>query len=139
MATKYCIIEPSDYAVTLEVVVEPHIVAGGDFQLINAEDNSEIKRWKMSVDFDDPAQKRIHSSPQELHKTILTWQMLCCSKDKDIFEGAIKFSIKQNKKQCKVTEPLKFTRVNIPPCKLKQPDSFNGSLVFIIHKPLKQQ
>lgn len=138
MATKYCIIEPNGQAVTLEVTVAEHIVAGGDFKLIKADDSSEIKNWKMTIDHENPGKTRIHSNPNELHKVVMTWEILCCTMNQDIFESTIKFKILQNMKPCKVTEQLNFTRLNIPPCKLNEPDSFQDSIVFIIKKEMEK-
>src|SRR3989339_676424 len=128
MAAKYCIIEPNGQAVTLEITVDPFIVAGGDFKLINADDNTELKSWKMSVDHENPVKFRVYSDPDALHKVVMTWEVLCCTLNKDIFESTIKMKLMQSMKPCKVTEQLHYTRLNIPPCKLKEPDSFKDSL-----------
>ena len=137
MATKYCIIEPKGGSVMLDFVVEPQIVAGADFELINSEDDSVLKNWKMSVNEQKQGKFRIHTDPNELNKVVMVWEILCCSLNSDLFESTINLSITQNSKQCKVTEPLKYTRLNIPPCKVNQPDRFQDSLVFIIRKDLK--
>ena len=137
MATKYCIIEPKGGSVMLDFTVEPQIVAGADFELIRTEDDTVLKNWKMSVDENKPGRKRIHSEPEELNKVVMVWEILCCSLNPDLFESTINLTITQNRKPCKITEPLKYTRLNIPPCKIKQPDKFQDSIVFIIRKELK--
>lgn len=137
MATKYCIIEPNGGSVIVEMIVEPQIVVGADFELIKSEDDTVLKNWKLTVESDKPSKVRVHSDPNELNKVIMVWEILCCSMNPELFESTIKMSITQNMKPCKITEPLKYTRVNIPPCKVNQPDRFKDSIVFIIRKELK--
>lgn len=137
MAAIYCILEDNDLAVTLEITVEPNIVAGGDFKLINSQNNEILKNWKITVDYENPSKVRVHSSPKELNKVIMNWEILCCSMNPDIFESTIKFHLKQGGKYCKLTDKLEFTRLNIPPCKVNEPDSFQGSIIFIIRKEMK--
>jgi hypothetical protein len=134
MSAKYCILEPNGQAIMLEITVEPNIVAGGDFKLINPETNQEIKNWKMSVDNDNPFKIRVHSDPEALHKVVMTWEILCCTMNVDVFESTIKMKLTQAMKTCKITEQLHYTRLNIPPCKLNEPDSFKDSIVFVIKR-----
>ncbi len=136
MGAKYCVIEEDKGPVFLEISVEPSIVAGGDFKLIKPETEETIKNWKATVDNETPLKNKIHPDPKTLHKAALAWELLVCSLNPDIFESQIKIRITQGGKVCKTNAPLNSTRLNIPPCKVNEPDSFRDAVIFIIKKPL---
>ncbi len=131
---RYCIIDAKGGPLTVKFTVSPSIMAGAEFRLINPKNKLSIADWKISADNGNSESFTIRMAPEEMHQHILNWGVLCCSPKVEVFEGKIIIEFFQAGKKSNLTVPTEYFRNTIPPCKLKVPDSFEDSLIFISRK-----
>jgi len=128
---RFCFIDANKGPVELRLSVEEHLIAGGEFQLISQELPDLMRKWKLTSEDNIPARKLFIEHPKELHKKKLIWQVLCCSKNTNVFKGIVRISIIQDNSLCQMNLAAEKYLDNIPPCKIKQVQSYSDSFVFI--------
>lgn len=130
----YCFIDPEGASVSVRMEMSKALMAGGDFKIFYRETTKAIESWKLSGDFKNPDERILRTKRQDLNKSKLAWNILTCSTDPDIYTGFINIKVFQGPDECKMTYPAKQKIENIPPCKVKEMQSMNGSLTFFIKK-----
>jgi len=131
-ATRFCIIEPISTAPIVSLTASKEFVAGADFKIVNAETKEVIETWKMTAEEGKSSVYKIRSEIGKLNKLKMVWQVLCCSKNANVYEGKVHIQITQNKVPCKLTIPASYAITNVPPCSLNSAEDFKGTLFFVV-------
>lgn len=129
---RYCVVIPDKGKVIVKLFVSKSFIAGGDFKLYDETGGKVIENFKMTSEYGSPAKYEFITSPTNLWKKILNWQILVCSKNVDVYEGFVKIEIEQDNFKSKLTIPTRWNFHNMPPCQLKSPRRINETMVFIL-------
>lgn len=127
-----CIIELNEGPVTIKLTMPDNIMCGGDFKVYDQSRNNVIEQFKMSANPGEFAIANISTWPRDLNKCFLAWTVLCCSNTASVYKGVPRIEFRQMDNFCKLTFPLEWNMMNIPPCKLGSSESFSGSVMFIV-------
>lgn len=129
---RFCFIKPNDGPVTIRITVTDQIMAGGDFKLVKKDSKEVIDQFKIKLDYKQPFEKSFKSPLASMNFGGLVWQILCCSMNPAVKDGAIKIEFFQNKKPCSTNSSIVGRIDNIAPCQVKNPSSYSDSMIFVI-------
>lgn len=132
---RYCIVEEDQgQTVTVRMHAAKQIAVGTEFKLYSDKDFNTIETWRMTAEDNGYVQRSLRSTLSKIHTMKMSWGGLVCSYDRDIFDGLVTIEVFQHNHLCKMTEPVEQYISNIPPCKINNPVSFEGSLIFVVKK-----
>ena len=107
------------------------LVAGAEFKLYKKDSMSYLKSWKLGSQDGEEARVVIERDTKLLNKHALTWQVLCCTKDVDIYKGLITIEFYQGEKKLKPNIPTNREMNDLPPCAIKRYNKFTEALLFV--------
>ncbi len=135
--TRFCILNRKIDSIRIKLLVSNPLLAGGDFLLYSSNTKTKLEEFKLTSEFLKNGSYLLKTSIEELNKCYLSWEILYCSAKTAATEGAISIDIAQNDNPTKMTLPLKWQLLNIPPCKINNPARISGNLTFIVSESIK--
>ena len=129
--TRICFVDPAINSLEIVFSVLEPVAVGVHFKLFLEGQKHFIEDKKISLDNGGEIIKQVNTDITRLNKSVLTWQVLTCTKNLLNFKGTFNIELKQGKEICKMNESLETVLDNIPPCQINNPASFNGSVVLI--------
>jgi hypothetical protein len=131
-ATNFCFVKPEDGALSIKITVTDQLKAGGDFKIVKKDTKEVIDQWKVSLDYTLPFEKTLKVPLKELNFSAIVWQVLTCSQNMAVKDGAIKIEFSQMGKPCATTVQCVGRLDNIAPCKIKAPSSYTDSVMAVL-------
>ncbi len=107
------------------------LVAGAEFKLYKKDSLNYLKFWKIGSQDNEASRLVIERDSKLLNKHALTWQILCCTKNIETYNGIITIDFYQGDKKLKPNIPTLRELDNIPPCAVKRYIKFTEALLFI--------
>ena len=135
--TRFCLLNPKIDSIRIKLLVSNPLLAGGDFLLYSSNSKTKLEEFKLTSEFLKNGSYLLNTSIEQLNKCLFSWEILYCSAKSAATEGAIALDITQNDKPTKLTLPLKWQLLNIPPCKINNPARISGNLIFIVSDTTK--
>lgn len=129
---RMCIINNDEGYVTVTFKVSEGMMAGAEFKLYKPDDNEPVFTWKMASKDTSKAIFTIKLLPHEIHRNVMTWQVLLCSLDASKFKGAVLVTLSQKGVACKFNIPTLKEFDNVPPCQINKTDKFTQSMMFVV-------
>ncbi len=130
--TRFCFIKEKEGPVTMRITVTDQLMAGGDFKLVKKDSKKIIDQFKIKLDHKQPFEKTIKAQMSAINFAGLVWQILCCSTNPAVKDGAIKIEFFQNRKPCSTNSSIVGRLDNIAPCAVKNPSAYADSMIFVI-------
>lgn len=109
----------------------PGLVAGAEFKLYKKDSLNYLKTWKIGSQDGEENRIVIERDVKLLNKHALTWQVLCCAKDVDTYDGLINIDFYQGEKKLKPNIPTVRELENLPPCAIKRYSKFTEAILFV--------
>ncbi len=131
-SNRFCFVKPNEGPVTIKITATDALMAGGDFKIVKKDSKEVIEQFKVSFDYNKPFEKTIKAQLSTLNFAGMVWQILSCSTNIHVKDGAIKIEFFQNNKPCNVNSSIVGRFENIAPCQLKSPSTYQDSLVFVL-------
>lgn len=129
---RMCIINKEEGYVTITFQVSDNMMSGAEFKLYNPKITEPVFTWKMASKNSSKAIFTIKLLPHEIHKFVLTWQVLLCSLNTKIFKAKVQVSASQKGVKCKFNIPAVKEFDNVPPCQINQTDKYTQSMMFVV-------
>lgn len=129
---RMCIINKDEGYVTITFKVSESMMAGAEFKLINPQVKEPVFTWKMASKDTSKAIFTIKLLPHEIHKFVVTWQVLLCSLSLKIFKGSVQVSASQKGVPCKINIPPIKEFDNVPPCQINKTDIYTQSMMLVV-------
>lgn len=131
-SNRFCFVKPNEGPVTVRITATDALMAGGDFKLVKKDTKEIIEQFKVSFDHKKPFEKVFKCTLQSMNFAGMVWQILTCSTNIHVKDGAIKIEFFQNNKPCSVNSQIVGRLENIAPCQVKTPSSYQDSMVFVL-------
>jgi hypothetical protein len=131
-SNRFCFIKPNEGAVLIKITVTDALMAGGDFKIVKKDTKEVLEQFKVNFDFKKPFEKTLKPNLSAMNFAGMVWQILTCSSNMHVKDGAIKIEFFQNGKPCNLNSSITGRFDNIAPCQLKSPSSYQDSLVFVL-------
>lgn len=129
---KFVFLKPEDGSVSVRITITDQLMAGGEFKLLKKDNNEVLDVWKVNMDHKQPFEKIVKVPLKELSFANLVWQILTCSQNPAVKDGAIKIEFLQSQKPCNSSINIVKRFDNIAPCKLKSPNSYADGITFVL-------
>lgn len=129
---KFVFLKPEDGSVSVRITITDQLMAGGEFKLFKKDNAEVLDVWKVNMDFKQDYEKIIKVPLKELNFANLVWQMLTCSQNPAVKDGAIKIEFLQSQKLCNSSINVVKRFDSIAPCKLKSPNSYADGITFVL-------
>jgi len=134
---RFCILNPKIDSIRIKLLVSNPLLAGGDFLLYSSKSKTKLEEFKLTSEFLKNGSYLLNTSIEQLNKCLFSWEILYCSAKTAATEGAIAIEISQNDNPAKLTFPLKWQLLNIPPCRINNPARISGNLTFVVSESIK--
>jgi len=128
---RYCPYDLNAGSIFIKLSTSDGITAGAEFKLYKKDSLNYINIWKLKSKDGNPDIVEIDKPLLLLNKHIITWQVLYCSSQIDIYDGIIYIDFIQDENKLKSNIPTEKIVKNVPPCAIKRFDKFTDSLMFI--------
>lgn len=129
---KFVFLKPDEGSVSVRITVTDQLKAGGEFKLLKKDTNEILDVWKFNMDYKQPFEKVIKTQLKDMGFSALVWQILACSENPAVHDGAVKVEFFQLNKPCSVTVNSVSRFDSIAPCKFKSPVSYPDAITFVV-------
>lgn len=136
---KFVFVKEVDGIITLHVSITECLKAGGEFTLFSKDTRNVLGKWKVSIGASGHTEVPIKVPLHNMQFSVLVWQLLTCSTNPALDDGAIRIEFSQGNKTCKQSVLTEANLTNIAPCIFRHPTSYKDAITFVIKKDLPKE